>query len=132
MRTGDVVAREELLESVVSLGYRREHRVEHRGEVAVRGGIVDVWGSTADAPVRIDLFGDEVERLCPFDPGDQRQVARCDEVWLFSCRELVPDDDDRALAARLELEPSPWGASPRSRASPTASSSTGWRGGSAG
>ncbi|HEY8081604.1 MAG TPA: DEAD/DEAH box helicase, partial [Acidimicrobiales bacterium] len=107
--THDVIARDELLKGLVVLGYRREHRVEHRGEFAVRGGIVDVWGSTADAPVRIDLFGDEVERLCTFDPGDQRQVDTCDSVWLFTCRELICDDDDRRRAASLALTQR-WGA----------------------
>jgi transcription-repair coupling factor (superfamily II helicase) len=114
VRTGDVVGRDALLGSLAARGYRREHRVEHRGEVAVRGGIVDVWGSTADAPVRIDLYGDEVERLCTFDPGDQRQADTCDEVWLFSCRELVLDDADRDRASRLEVT-EPWGASHFSR-----------------
>jgi transcription-repair coupling factor (superfamily II helicase) len=109
VRTGDVVARDELLASLANHGYRREHRVEHRGEVAVRGGIVDVWGATAEAPVRIDLYGDEVDRLCTFDPGDQRQADACDEVWLFACRELVLDDEDRARADRLALA-EPWGA----------------------
>jgi transcription-repair coupling factor (superfamily II helicase) len=114
VRTGDVVGRDDLLGSLAAHGYRREHRVEHRGEVAVRGGIVDVWGSTADVPVRIDLYGDEVERLCTFDPGDQRQADACDEVWLFSCRELVLDDSDRERAARLEST-EPWGAANFSR-----------------
>ena len=114
VRTGDVVGRDDLLATLAAHGYRREHRVEHRGEVAVRGGIVDVWGSTADAPVRIDLYGDEVERLCTFDPGDQRQADACDEVWLFSCRELVLDDADRERAGRLEST-EPWGASHFSR-----------------
>ena len=45
------------------MGYRREYQVEARGEVAVRGSIVDVYPSTADHPVRIDLWGDEVDRL---------------------------------------------------------------------
>ncbi len=102
VRTGDVVEQESLLAALIGLGYRREHRVEHRGEVAVRGGIVDVWGSTAAAPVRLDLFGDEVERLCTFDPGDQRQAGACDAVWLFSCRELLLDADDLAVASRHE------------------------------
>ena len=109
VRTGDVVERDELLTRLVGLGYRREHRVEHRGEVAVRGSIVDVWGATADAPVRIDLFGDEVDRLCTFDPGDQRQVVTCDAVWLFTCRELVLDVDDRRLAERLAVTEA-WGS----------------------
>jgi transcription-repair coupling factor (superfamily II helicase) len=114
VRSGDVVGRDELLAELVALGYRREHRVEHRGEVAVRGGIVDVWGSTAGMPVRVDLYGDEVERLCTFDPGDQRQVETCDEVWLFACRELVLDDDDRRRAAQLETTER-WGAAQFSR-----------------
>jgi transcription-repair coupling factor (superfamily II helicase) len=114
VRLGDVVGRDELLGALVSLGYRREHRVEHRGEVAVRGGIVDVWGSTADVPVRIDLFGDEVERLCTFDPGDQRQLATSSSTWLFACRELLVDDEDRRRAASLEAS-EPWGAAHFSR-----------------
>src|SRR5262249_30987387 len=56
---GDQVDRDELVEQLVALGYRREYQVEHRGEVAVRGSIVDVFPSTMDAPVRIDLWGDE-------------------------------------------------------------------------
>ncbi len=56
-------------------GYRREYQVEARGELAVRGGIVDVFGSTASHPIRIDLFGDEVERLTGFEVASQRSVA---------------------------------------------------------
>ena len=57
-------------------GYRREYQVEHRGEVAVRGSIVDVFPSTADGPVRIDLWGDEVDRLTEFSVNDQRSDER--------------------------------------------------------
>src|SRR5581483_6765848 len=46
----------ELVERLIAAGYRREYQVEHRGEVAVRGSIVDVFPSTADVPVRIDLW----------------------------------------------------------------------------
>ncbi|MBV8461883.1 MAG: transcription-repair coupling factor, partial [Acidimicrobiales bacterium] len=53
---------EGLVETLVAAGYRREPLVEHRGELAVRGGIVDVFPSTGDVPVRIDLWGDEVDR----------------------------------------------------------------------
>ena len=63
VRPGQQVDVDALLRELVEKGYRREHQVEHRGEFAVRGGIVDVFPSTADAPVRIDLWGDEVDRL---------------------------------------------------------------------
>jgi transcription-repair coupling factor (superfamily II helicase) len=72
IRPGQQVDVEELLPRLVAMGYRREHQVEHRGEFAVRGGIVDVFPSTADVPVRIDLWGDEVDRLTAFSVSDQR------------------------------------------------------------
>ncbi|HET9542436.1 MAG TPA: transcription-repair coupling factor, partial [Acidimicrobiales bacterium] len=55
IRAGSQVDQEGLVSQLVHLGYRREYQVEHRGEVAVRGSIVDVFPSTADQPVRIDL-----------------------------------------------------------------------------
>lgn len=94
---------------LASAGYRRELQVEHRGEVAVRGGIIDVFPSTAQAPVRIDLFGDEVERLTAFDVADQRSTGSLEETVIYGCRELVPDDRQRARAAALVSE-EPWGA----------------------
>ena len=78
-----------LLPELVAKGYRREHQVEHRGEFAVRGGIVDVFPSTADVPVRIDLWGDEVDRLTAFAVSDQRSSRDLDAVALYGCRELV-------------------------------------------
>ncbi|MGP8058343.1 MAG: transcription-repair coupling factor [Acidimicrobiales bacterium] len=94
--------------ALVTAGYRREHQVEHRGELAVRGGIIDVFPSTADLPVRIDLWGDDVDRLTAFDVGDQRSVADLEQAVLFGCRELVVTDDVRARAAAL-AEGEPWG-----------------------
>ncbi|NLA36145.1 MAG: transcription-repair coupling factor, partial [Actinobacteria bacterium] len=54
VRPGSVVDQNQLVTTLVEAGYRREYQVEHRGEIAVRGSIVDVWPSTADGPVRID------------------------------------------------------------------------------
>ena len=99
---------EELVGRLVARGYRREYQVEHRGEVSVRGGIVDVFASTSDLPVRIDLWGDEVDRLTEFDPGDQRSLSELDAVELFGCREVVPTEDVRARARALVGE-APWG-----------------------
>ncbi len=99
---------EDLVGQLVARGYRREYQVEHRGEVSVRGGIVDVFPSTSDLPVRIDLWGDEVDRLTEFDPGDQRSVTELDEVELFGCREVLPTEDVRARARAL-VGDAPWG-----------------------
>ena len=62
------------------MGYRREYQVESRGELAVRGSIVDVYPCTDDHPVRIDLWGDEVDRLSAFAVADQRSTHDVDEV----------------------------------------------------
>ncbi len=97
-----------LVQRLVSLGYRREHQVDHRGELAVRGGIIDVFPSTSDLPVRIDLWGDEVDRLAVFDPSDQRSVEQIDRVLLFGCREVFATDASRARAETLIAE-APWG-----------------------
>ncbi|HLH99716.1 MAG TPA: transcription-repair coupling factor [Acidimicrobiales bacterium] len=108
IRRGDQVDPEELVARLVGMGYRREYQVEHRGELAVRGSIVDVFGSTDDGPVRIDLWGDEVDRLSEFSVGDQRSAEDLDVVELWACRELLPTEEIRERAARLIGE-APWG-----------------------
>jgi transcription-repair coupling factor (superfamily II helicase) len=108
VRPGDRLDPVELVSKLVESGYRREYQVEARGEVARRGSIVDVFPSTADAPVRIDLWGDEVDRLTRFSVSDQRSTGDVDCVELFPCRELLPTEEVRERAARLIGE-EPWG-----------------------
>jgi transcription-repair coupling factor (superfamily II helicase) len=108
VRPGAQLDRDDLVERLVAMGYRREYQVEARGELAVRGSIVDVYPSTADHPVRIDLWGDEVDRLSQFSVADQRSHGDVAETWLFPVRELLPTDDVRARAVEL-LQTDPWG-----------------------
>ncbi|MGI8492492.1 MAG: transcription-repair coupling factor, partial [Acidimicrobiales bacterium] len=105
---GDQVDPEALVGRLVAMGYRREYQVEHRGELAVRGSIVDVYPSTADAPVRIDLWGDEVDRLSEFSVADQRSSADLARVELFACREVLPTPEVSQRARQLVGE-APWG-----------------------
>ena len=105
---GDQIVVEELVGQLVAMGYRRESIVEHRGELAVRGGIVDVFPSTSEEPVRIDLWGDEVDRLTRFDVSDQRSIDDLAQIELFGCRELVVDEAMRERAAGL-VGSAPWG-----------------------
>jgi transcription-repair coupling factor (superfamily II helicase) len=105
---GAQLDRDQLVEQLVGMGYRREYQVEARGEVAVRGSIVDVYPGTADHPVRVDLWGDEVDRLSSFSVADQRSHAELQSVDIFPVRELLPTADVRERAAKL-LEAQPWG-----------------------
>ena len=104
---GDRCDMGELVSQLVAWGYRREHQVEHRGETAVRGGIVDIFCPTADAPVRIDLWGDEVDRLTQFSVADQRSVAELAQTQICPAREMRPDAAMRERAAALAVS-EPW------------------------
>jgi transcription-repair coupling factor (superfamily II helicase) len=108
VRAGAQFDRDDLVGRLVAMGYRREYQVEARGEVAVRGSIVDVYPATADHPVRIDLWGDEVDRLSQFSVADQRSSAEIEDAWIFPVRELLPTEEVRARASEL-LESQPWG-----------------------
>ena len=109
VRPGDVLDHDALVERLVAMGYRREYQVEARGEVAVRGSIVDVYPVTDDHPVRIDLWGDEVDRLSAFAVADQRSTHDVDELRVFPARELLPTAEVRARAEELLTE-EPWNA----------------------
>ena len=108
VRAAQVLDADAFVAALVATGYRRDSQVEHRGDLAVRGSIIDVFPSTADAPVRIDLWGDEVERLTEFAVADQRSTRPIDDVELFPCRELLIDDRIRSRAEDL-IASDPWG-----------------------
>ncbi len=108
VRHADVVDADELIHRLAEFGYRREELVEHRGEFARRGAIIDVFPSTGDHPVRIDLWGDEVDRLTHFGVNDQRSIEDLAEALIFPARELMPSDDVRARASKL-VGAEPWG-----------------------
>ena len=103
-----IVDPDQLTSQLVEFGYRREEIVEHRGEFARRGSIVDIYPATADAPIRVDLWGDEVDRLTTFRVNDQRSSSDLDEARIFPARELIPTDDVRSRAESL-VASEPWG-----------------------
>ena len=108
VRPADVVDPDELVHRLAQFGYRREELVEHRGEFARRGAIIDVFPSTGDSPIRIDLWGDEVDRLTRFGVNDQRSIDDLADVCIFPARELIPSDEVRARASKL-VGAEPWG-----------------------
>ncbi|WP_232660604.1 transcription-repair coupling factor [Pseudonocardia sp. TRM90224] len=101
LRVGDTHDFDDLLVRLVELAYTRVEMVTARGEFAVRGGIVDVFPPTAEHPVRIEFWGDEVSELRLFGVSDQRSVGPVDEVVAPGCRELLLTDPVRERAAQL-------------------------------
>jgi len=71
---GQEVTLDAVLDHLALLGYQRVDQVEERGDMSVRGGILDVYPSTADMPARIEFFGDEIDSLRAFSPFTQRTI----------------------------------------------------------
>jgi transcription-repair coupling factor (superfamily II helicase) len=101
LRVGDTFDFDELLVRLVELAYTRVEMVTARGEFAVRGGLVDVFPPTAEHPVRVEFWGDEVSELRSFAVADQRSVAPVDELHAPGCRELLLTEQVRHSAAAL-------------------------------
>ncbi|HEY7400071.1 MAG TPA: transcription-repair coupling factor [Actinomycetota bacterium] len=89
-----------LAERLVEIGYSRADVVEHRGEFAVRGGVVDVFPGTARRPVRCEYLGDEIESMRAFSTSTQLSTAPVAHVEVPPVRELILDDELRALAGK--------------------------------
>ena len=75
LRKGMEIDREALIAFLVATGHHRVQSVEDAGSFAVRGEILDIWPTVSDLPVRVELFGDEIDRLRTFDPISQETAA---------------------------------------------------------
>src|SRR3984957_5649690 len=94
---------EGVIARLVELAYTRVDMVGRRGEFAVRGGILDIFAPTAEHPVRVEFWGDEVTEMRMFAVADQRSIPEISVESLIAvpCRELLLTDDVRARAAEL-------------------------------
>src|SRR5579884_3748770 len=111
---GDEPGLDAVAEHLADAGYERVERVEERGQFAVRGGLVDVFPTTGREPLRIELFGDEVEQIRAFSPFTQRALREIEQATVYPAaerrRELVeidlgPDEDETPMAAPDDLVP---------------------------
>jgi transcription-repair coupling factor (superfamily II helicase) len=105
---GQNVDPDELMSWLVTHGYRREDIVEHRGEVSRRGAIIDIFPAVGEVPIRIDLWGDEVDRLVTFDVNDQRTLHGLERAEIVPAREFFVENALRDRARELTAV-EPWG-----------------------
>ena len=102
LKVGARIHQDELLHELLALGYDPVLEVAGRGEFARRGGLVDVFPSAAPLPIRIELFGDEIDSMRVFDPADQRSIRPVDELVLLPASEfLVPHGGIAEIRSRL-------------------------------
>lgn len=110
VKAGDIVDLPNLARELENLGYTRVDMVEQRGQFSVRGGILDVFPPQEAHPLRIELWGDEVDEIRAFSLQDQRTLGVVDSgVWAVACRELLLTPHVRAKA-RSEMDRLPGAA----------------------
>ncbi len=96
LRTGEEYELEDLTARLSRMGYQRELMVEQRGEISVRGGILDVFPISGELPYRIEFFGDEIESIRRFEPETQRSIGQVDTLHVLprSEKALLANRDD--------------------------------------
>jgi transcription-repair coupling factor (superfamily II helicase) len=109
---------DDLTERLALAGYERVERADERGQFALRGGIVDVFPTTGSEPLRIELFGDEIESIRAFSPFTQRTLHPVDEAVIYPATERRSDllepallDEDEPIPVPDDLVP-PLGRAP--------------------
>ena len=88
---------EEMQSRLVALGYDREVQIESPGQFAVRGGILDVYPLTEELPIRIELWGDEVDSIRTFDVETQRSIENLEEVSICPAVEF-PQEGEKGVS----------------------------------
>jgi transcription-repair coupling factor (superfamily II helicase) len=109
---GEEMDLERVVRDLAAAGYERVEQVEERGQFAVRGGILDVFGATVDRAARIELFGDEVDSMRWFSTFTQRSLGEAERVELAPAAEL--DAEHRELAELAAMEAAEGGSEPPS------------------
>jgi len=118
LRTGDEVDLDDLVGRLIRFGFRRVGVVEEVGDFARRGGLIDFFSPGAEAPVRVEFFGNEVDTIRQFDVGSQRTIGRLDRIEVLPRREVpitqetlerylerLPEDDADYIRTRYLNDP---------------------------
>ena len=86
IRSGQEIDLNEVSEWLMAQGFERVTAVELPGEFAIHGGILDLFPATERDPIRVELFGDEIESIRSFDAETQRRLAELNQVDLLTPR----------------------------------------------
>ncbi|MDO4749095.1 MAG: transcription-repair coupling factor, partial [Eubacteriales bacterium] len=98
IKQGDSVKLNDLVESLILLGYERTEQVEGTGQFAVRGGILDLFMTDSEYPVRIEFWGDEIDTINYFDTLTQRRTDYCEKILLTPSTEVLIENKDELIA----------------------------------
>jgi len=92
---GDEIVLDEVMAQLVRMGYEKEYQVETMGQFALRGGILDIFPLTEENPVRIEMWGDEIDTIRTFDTESQKSIENVDEIKVYPACELVLSEEEK-------------------------------------
>jgi transcription-repair coupling factor (superfamily II helicase) len=98
IKPNQTVNLDELMRSLAGFGYDLENIVISPGQFAQRGGILDIWPPAEQAPIRLELFGDEIDTVRCFEPSTQRTIRPVERVTIVPAREYLVDGKDLEFA----------------------------------
>lgn len=105
IHTDETLDIDHVVQNLIEMGYEKTVSVENPGEVAVRGGIMDLYPITADCPYRIEFWDDEVDSIRSFDVESQRSIENTDAIRIYPATEVVLSKDTiEAGLRRIEQE----------------------------
>ena len=92
---GAIVDLSKTIETLVAQGYERQDIVEERGQFSIRGDIIDIFPGSAETPVRIELFGDEIDSIRKFQVETQRSMDKIDSIKIYGAKETIVEVFDK-------------------------------------
>ncbi len=105
IKCGDEISIDQLVEKLLSCGYKHCDQVEGMGQFAVRGGITDFYSPAFTHPVRCEFFGDEIDSMGIFDISNQRRLENIFQADILPCAEILPglcDGGEEGFIKKLE------------------------------
>jgi transcription-repair coupling factor (superfamily II helicase) len=107
LKIGSIIQIDALLRLLIDTGYEYSSVVTEPGQITRRGGIVDIWPASQQYPVRVELFGDEIDSMRSFDPSSQRSTEATSAVRITPAREGLPKLYQEAWGKHLETNDDP-------------------------
>lgn len=105
IKTGMAISQEEIIEKLVTGGYRREDLVSDNGDFAKRGDIIDIFPTGEDMPIRVEFFGDEIEKIRVFAPETMISVKEVERVTIYPKSDiLISQNQAISILKRLQAE----------------------------
>ena len=106
-KKNETVPRDELIEDLITRGYKKTAITESPGTFSVRGSVIDIYGVNLAEPVRLSFFDDEIESIRYFSVETQKSTRSTDKVTIYPLYEMYykPDELDKIIARVLEKNP---------------------------